>query len=141
MQTVQLLGGRDGRLSFLRRARAHLAARGCLAIAISESLEPFEVRDGIRGPTPDMCEINGVVYASHPTAVRVRGPDYVLERRREVVDLDGARAVTQDRIQLDRLSARQLRSEAMLVELRPEGAIEIPATGEYVGSTVVMFGA
>jgi SAM-dependent methyltransferase len=141
MQTIQLLGARDGRLAFLRCAGAHLAPGGRLAIAISEMLEPFEVIDGLPGPTPDMRELDGVLYASHPTAVRVVGGDYVLERRREVIGATGERAVSEDLIRLDRLSARQLRSEAALVGLRFAGRSEIAATEEYVGSTVVMFSA
>jgi SAM-dependent methyltransferase len=141
MQTIQLLGGRDGRLSFLRCANAHLAPEGRLAVAISPTLELFEVLDGLPGPTPDMCEIDGVVYASHPTAVRAAGGDYVLERRREVVSAGGERSVSENTIQLDRVGARQLQREAALVGLRDAGHAQIPATDEYVGSTVVMFRA
>jgi SAM-dependent methyltransferase len=141
MQTIQLLGGRDGRIAFLGQAAAHLAPGGRLAIAISEQLEPFEVLDGIPGPTPDMCEIDGTVYASHPTAVRASGADFVLERRREVVSVRGERQVSEDRITLDCLDAEQLRDEAAAAGLRNVGVTEIPSTEEYVGSTVVMFSA
>jgi len=141
MQTIQLLGGRDGRVAFLARAAAHLAPGGRLAIAISEQLEPFEVLDGIPGPTPDMCEIDGIVYASHPTAVRTSGVDFVLERRREVVSVSGERRVSEDRITLECLSARQLRVDAVHAGLRSAGVTEVPSTEEYVGSTVVMFSA
>ena len=141
MQTIQLLGGRDGRIAFLGRAAAHLAPGGRLAIAISEQLEPFEVLDGIPGPMPDMCEIDGIVYASHPTAVRASGADFVLERRREVVSVSGERRVSQDRITLECLTARQLRDDAAHAGLRSAGVTEVPSTEEYVGSTVVMFGA
>lgn len=141
MQTIQLLGGREGRIAFLRRAAAHLAPGGRLAISISEQLEPFEVRDGAGGPMPDMCEIDGIVYASHPTAVRTSGRDFVLERRREVVAVDGTRTVSEDRIALDRLTARDLRAEAAEAGLRSAGLAEVPATDEYVGSTVVILSA
>ena len=105
MQTIQLLGGPAARIAFLRRAAAHLEPGGRVAVAISEHLEPFEVLDGAPGPLPDMCEIDGILYASHPTAVRTSGPDFVLERRREVVSVSGERSVSEDRITLDRLSA------------------------------------
>ncbi len=141
MQTIQLLGGRDGRIAFLGRAAAHLAPGGRLAIAISEQLEPFEVLDGIPGPMPDMCEIDGIVYASHPTAVRASGGDFVLERRREVVSVSGERRVSEDRITLECLSAAQLRDDAAQAGLRSAGTTEIASTEEYVGSTVVMFSA
>jgi SAM-dependent methyltransferase len=141
MQTIQLLGGSDGRSAFLRCAAVHLAPGGVLAIAISEVLEPFQVIDGLPGPLPDMCEIGGVVYASHPTAVRASGTGFVLERRREVVGPDGERSVSEDRIRLDHLTRHQLRREAAEIGLRPFGAAEIAATDEYVGSTVVILGA
>ncbi len=141
MQTIQLLGGCVGRIAFLRRVAIHLQPGGRVAIAISEQLEPFEVPHGIPGPMPDMCEIDGVVYASHPTAVRTSGPEFVLERRREIVSLTGEREVREDRITLDRLTARQLRDEARDAGLRSAGTAEIPSTDEYVGSTVVMLRA
>jgi SAM-dependent methyltransferase len=141
MQTIQLLGGPDGRIAFLRRVAAHLELGGRVAIAISEQLEPFEVLDGIPGPVPDMCEIDGIVYASHPTAVRTSGREFVLERRREVVSVSGEREVSDDRITLDRLTAQELRREAAEVGLRGAGSSQIPSTDEYVGSTVVMLDA
>jgi SAM-dependent methyltransferase len=141
MQTIQLLGGRDGRIGFLRCAAAHLAAGGMLAIAVSPTLEEFEVHDGGIGPTPDMCEIDGVVYASHPTAVRAADGDYLLERQREIVRAGGERSVTENAIRLSRLGVLQLSREAALVGLRGAGHATIPATEEYVGSTVVMLGA
>jgi SAM-dependent methyltransferase len=141
MQTIQLLGGPAGRIAFLRRVAMHLEPGGRVAIAISEQLEPFEVLDGLPGPMPDMCEIDGIVYASHPTAVRTTGEDFVLERRREVVRTTGEREVSEDRITLDRVTARQLRGEARDAGLRSAGRAQIPSTDEYVGSTVVMFSA
>ncbi len=141
MQTIQLLGGRDGRIAFLRQAAGHLEPGGRIAIAISEELEPFEVLDGIPGPMPDMCEIDGIVYASHPTAVRTSGPDFVLERRREVVSVSGERQVSEDRITLDRLTADELCSEATAAGLHRAGSAEIASTDEYVGSTVVILSA
>lgn len=141
MQTVQLLGGRDGRLAFLRRAAAHLRPDGVLAIAISEMLELYEVLDGDLGPTPDICEIDGVVYSSHPTAVRAAGDGFVIERRREVASARGERKVSRDEIRLDRLSLRQLQREATLVGLSSRGHAIVPATEDYVGSTVVMLSA
>ena len=112
-----------------------------MAIAISAGLDLYEVNDGLPGPTPDMCELDGVLYSSYPTAVRADGPDFVLERRREVVSPQGERSVSRDEIHLDRLSVAQLRQDAAAVGLRSAGRDEIPATEEYVGSTVVMFHA
>ncbi len=140
MQTIQLLGGHDGRMSFLRCARRHLAAGGMLAIAISELLELYEEFDGDPSPLPDICELDGVVYCSQPTAVRPEGETFVLERRRDVVRADGERTSSQDRIRLDRLTIEQLEREGAAAGLRPAGVEIVPATQDYVGSEVVIFG-
>jgi SAM-dependent methyltransferase len=138
MQTIQLLGGADGRAAFLRCARAHLAEQGLLAVAISEALDVYEVKDGVPAPLPDMRELDGVVYASHPTAVRADEAGFVLERRRETISRTGERTVEHDAVRLDRLSSAELESEASAVGLRPDGRAVIPATDDYVGSSVVM---
>jgi SAM-dependent methyltransferase len=141
MQTIQLLGGREGRISFLRCARRHLEPAGVVAIALSETLEFYEVLDGAPAPLPDICELDGVVYSSLPTAVRADGEGFVLERRRETVTALGQRSVTADVIRLDRLTADQLEREGSAAGLRPAGRRFIPCTPDYVGSCVVMLGA
>ena len=141
MQTIQLIGGTDGRMSFLRCARAHLEEGGLLAIAISEALDVYEVTDGTPAPLPDMRELDGVVYASHPTAVRADEAGFVLERRRETISPAGDRTVEHDSVHLDRLTSTELEREAQAAGLRPDGRAVIPATEDYVGSSVVMLRA
>jgi SAM-dependent methyltransferase len=139
MQTIQLLGGPDERASFLECAGFHLAPGGVLAIAIAVDLELFEIADGAAGPLPDVREIDGVVYSSQPTAVREDGDGFVLVRRRETVTTGGGHTVEQDLIRLHRLDADTLEREGVAAGLRPASRMEIEATAEYVGSTVVMF--
>jgi SAM-dependent methyltransferase len=141
MQTIQLLGGRDGRRAFLAAAHRHLIPEGVLAIALSEELETFEVTEGARGPVPDICELDGVVYSSLPTAIRADGDGFVLERRREIVTPTGDRSVEEDRIRLDRISPETLESEAAEAGYTPHQRRDIPATREYAGSTVVILRA
>jgi len=141
MQTIQLLGGTDGRVAFLGCAREHLLAGGAIAIAIASELEVFEVADGEPSPLPDVCELEGVVYSSRPTAVRADGDGFVLERNREVVTADGSLSAKRDLIRLDRLDAAQLERDAATAGLRPAGRAQIPATADYVGSVVVMLHA
>jgi SAM-dependent methyltransferase len=141
MQTIQLLGGRDGRIAFLRCARRHLTGRGLLAIAIAEVLELYEVLEDTPGPLPDVCERDGVVYSSQPTAVRAIGDRFVLERRREAVTAHGQRSVSENVIQLDRVTRGQLEREAGEARLHAAGRASIPATSDYVGSSVVMLRA
>jgi SAM-dependent methyltransferase len=140
MQTIQLLGAGQGRKAFLGCARAHLAAGGVVAIAITEELEPFEIEDGFPAPLPDICELDGVVYSSQPTAVRAGDDGFVLERRREVVGTGGSHTATRDVIHLDRVTATQLEREAGEVGLRRNGRGTVPETRDYVGSEVVILG-
>jgi SAM-dependent methyltransferase len=140
MQTIQLLGGPPGRAEFLASARAHLRPGAALAIALADSLELFEV-DGGAEPLPDICERDGVLYASHPTAVRGDHDGYLLERRRETVTADGRRSVEHDTIRLDRLTAAELEREGEAAGMAVLPRLSIPATRDYVGSTVVMLGA
>jgi SAM-dependent methyltransferase len=139
MQTIQLLGGPQGRQAFLGQARRHLKTRGRLAIALADELELFEARPGALAPLPDVAEVAGIVYSSMPTAVRLDRNGFVLERRRDVVSIEGQLSSETDRIRLDQLDAAQLIAEARLVELEPAGSEEIAPTADHVGSTVVMF--
>ena len=141
MQTIQLLDGPAGRGRFLDRAREHLTAGGRLAIAIADELEPFEASASGLGPLPDVREIDGTVYSSRPTAVRVNGDRFVLERRRETVTAAGQLDVEDDVIGLDRLAADTLTAEGVAHGLRADGRTEVPPTEDYVGSTVVVLGA
>jgi SAM-dependent methyltransferase len=141
MQTVQLLGGREGREAFFRCARAHLEQDGVLAAAISDELELYEADRGLPTPLPDMREIDGVVYSSQPTAVREEDDGFVLERRRETIGTAGQRSVDHDSIRLDRVTGGQLESEARAVGLRPAGRTVVEATNDHVGSVVVMLRA
>ena len=141
MQTIQLLGGEEGRGDFLRCVRRHLLPGGLLAIAVSEMLELFEAEAGWSVPLPDVCERDGVVYSSQPTAVRADRDGFVLERVREAVTVDGQRSVEQDLIRLDRLTAAGLEGEARAVGLQLAGRRRVPPTPDYVGSTVVLLRA
>jgi hypothetical protein len=112
-----------------------------LAIAISDELEMFEVADGAPSPLADVCELEGVVYSSRPTAVRADGDGFLLERNREIVTADGNLSAQRDQIRLDQVDAGQLEREAATAGLRPAGRAQIPATTDYVGSVVVMLSA
>jgi len=141
MQTIQLLGGPDGRAAFLRCAHRHLVPGGILAIAIAEVLELYEVIDGFGAPLPDVREHEGVVYSSQPIAVRAERGGFVLERRRETVAPKGERTVEQDLIRLDGLTARGLEREGRAAGFTPAGRTTVRATTDYSGSEVVILGA
>jgi SAM-dependent methyltransferase len=137
MQTLQLLGGHQGRARFLRCARAHLTPGGLLAAALADALDAFDSEHD-EPPRPDLREVGGVVYASRPVAVRDLGDRAAIERVREVVARDGTRTVSDDVIELDRVDADELAAEAAALGLRAEAPRRIPQTLDYVGSTVAM---
>jgi SAM-dependent methyltransferase len=137
MQTLQLLGGPEGRGRFLAAARDHLATGGLLAAALADALDTFD-EEHDQPPLPDMIEIDGVVYASRPVAVRDLGDRAAIDRVREIVARDGTRTVSDDVIELDRVDADELAAEAAALGLRAEAPRRIAQTLEYVGSTVAM---
>ncbi|MBV9817608.1 MAG: methyltransferase domain-containing protein [Solirubrobacterales bacterium] len=141
MQTIQLLGGAEGRAGFWRCAVPHLAPGGVVAIAIADSLECFETVEGGPGPLPDVIEVDNVVYSSRPTGVRVDATGFELERRRELVTPDGRLEATRNLIHLDAVTADTLEDEGREAGLRPIGRIAIEATDDYVGATAVMLRA
>ncbi|MGH2894762.1 MAG: class I SAM-dependent methyltransferase [Solirubrobacteraceae bacterium] len=142
MQTIQLLGGAEGRASFLECAVYHLESPGVLAMAVADDLELFDVSDStVPGPLPDVVEHDGVVYSSRPVAVRADGDGFELERRRETVTADGQLTAEQDLIHLDHVDPDTLEGEAEAVGLRAASRMEIAPTEDYVGSTVVMLRA
>lgn len=141
MQTIQLLGGVPGRAAFLRCAREHLLDGGLLAIAIADQLDLFEAPPGPLSPLPDVCELDGVVYSSRPSAVRMDGDGFLLEREREIVTARGRLSAERDQIHLDALDAAQLEREAHAAGLRQVGQERIAATEDHVGTAVVMLGA
>jgi SAM-dependent methyltransferase len=138
MQTIQLLGGPAGRAECLRCMKRHLAPGGALAVAIADSLELYDTSLGGPVPVPDMCERDGVVYSSSPTAVRDDGDGFVLERRRETVEPYGRRSAVMNTIRLDRLTPAQLEREGVAAGLTVAGREQVAATLDYVGSAVVV---
>jgi SAM-dependent methyltransferase len=137
MQTLQLLGGAEGRMAFLRCAREHLAPGGLLAAALADALESFDAEtDGL--PAPDLREVDGVRYASRPLAVIDEGDRAAIHRLREIAGPNGTHSEAHDVIRLDRVSADEVAAEAEAFGLVAEPPRRIPATEVYVGSTVVM---
>jgi SAM-dependent methyltransferase len=143
MQTIQLFGGSDQRRAFLTCAARHLRPGGTLAIALADELELFDADADalVVAPVPDVCERDGVVYSSRPTAIRERDGGFVLHRRRETVSACGELTVELDEVALDHVSAEMLERECAAAGLHASGRVLIPATDEYVASVVVTFRA
>jgi SAM-dependent methyltransferase len=139
MQTLQLLGGPDGRSAFLRSAARHLAPGALLAAALADAMEgqledPLDAAPAL----PDIREIDGTVYASHPIGVRVEPGGVVIERIRETVAPDGTRHTEGDEIRLDKTDAATVAAEATPLGFTALEPLAVPATEEYVGSEVVL---
>ncbi len=140
MQTVQLLGGPDGRAGFLRCVRRAVRPGALVVCALANVVEGYDAED-FDVPHPDMREVDGVVFASRPTAVRDSGDAFVLERVRERVAPDGTRTVTKDVIRLDRVPGVQLEREARALGFAVEPRRSIAPTDDHVGSEVVVLRA
>jgi SAM-dependent methyltransferase len=146
MQTIQMLGGSAERLAFLGRAREHLRDGGLLACAIVSQLEAFDCATGDVGPSPETARFDGVRYVSRATRVHVGARSVQIERERTVVYAEQAvtgmqAPVEHNLVELDRVSATQLRHEGHEVGLSSAGTRTIPATRDHVGSEVVLLRA
>jgi SAM-dependent methyltransferase len=146
MQTIQLLGGSDGRALFLRCAHAHLRPGALLACAIVTELEPFDAELEGRGPSPELKRVGEDLYVSRALSVRVNRQRVRIERERTIThepDSGEGRLRARERniIELDRLSALRLRREGLQAGLKDAGTRTVAATSEHVGSTVVMLRA
>jgi SAM-dependent methyltransferase len=153
MQTIQLLGGSDGRTAFLRGARAHVRAGGIVACAILGELEPFDCSQSEIGPTPEQATVDGLLYVSRALRVAESRTHVVIERDRRIAraassdpgagdPTPGAElSCEHDEIELDRVGASSIEREARAVGLTPQPRLQIPATDEHVGSVVVVLRA
>ncbi len=137
MQTLQLLGGPAGRAAFLRCAARHLRPGGLVVAALADALEG-ELEEGGAPPLPDIREVDGTVYASHPVGLRREEGGVVIQRIRETVDPAGVRHAEGDEIRLDDADAATIAAEAAPLGFTPQEPLAVPATTEYVGSEVVV---
>jgi SAM-dependent methyltransferase len=140
MQTLQLLGNSDGRAAFLRCAARHLRSGGFLAAALADAFEgQLEATEAeVFDPVPDIREIGGTVYASHPVGLRREPGGVVIERIRETVTPDGRRRAEGNEIRLDDVDAAIVATEAAALGFTARPALAVPANEVYVGSEVVV---
>jgi hypothetical protein len=90
---------------------------------------------------PDVLERDGWVYASHPVAVRPDPHGTTIERIRQTVAPDGARAAEGDVVRLDKLDGDMLEAEGVAAGFAAAGRRFIEMTDEHVGSEVVLLAA
>jgi SAM-dependent methyltransferase len=137
MQTLQLLGGKEGRAGFLRAAHRHLELGGLLAAAVADPLEGFD-DEHTEPPLPDMREIAGIVYHSQVVAVRAWPEATRIERVRQTVDVGGRHTREDDVVTLDRVDAATVAEEAAALGFEALPTRRVDQTEEYVGSEVVV---
>ena len=140
MQTIQLLGGADGRAGLLRSALACLRPGGLLACALADALEGFDAAH-TEPPMPDVLEQDGWVFASHPVAVRPDETGTTIERIRQTVSPQGARTAEGDVVRLDKLDGDTLEADGVAAGFAPAGRRFVEMTDEHVGSEVVLLRA
>jgi SAM-dependent methyltransferase len=137
MQTLQLLGGPEGRAAFLRRALAHLEPGGIVAAAVADAMDCFDEQHDLL-PPPDALEIGDVVYASQLLDVVDDEGRAAIRRRREIIGPGERRHAEDVVVRLDRVSADAVAAEAAELGFRVEPQRQIPETERYLGSTVVV---
>jgi SAM-dependent methyltransferase len=141
MQTIQILGGPDGRERFLRCALAHLESGGLLVATVTSELLAFEAHEQIILPLPDLAEHGGWVYASQPIGVRGEPGATVIERLRVTVSPEGERREERNEVRLDTLEPAVLADEALRLGFEALPPRNIPETEEHEGSTVAVLRA
>jgi len=146
MQLVHLLAGPAGRRAMLCAARRHLSAGGRLAVAMlsddaGASAEAGSDGDGGPRPLPDVREHKGWVYSSLPVAVERFDGTLEVRRLRQTVSPRGDLAEELETTSLELLAPAEFEIEASAEGFRPLERLEIPATDEHVGSTVVVMEA
>lgn len=140
MQVVQLLGGARGRAPMLTSVLGHLAPGGLLAIALADPFDAVPAGEALP-PLPDLLEADGWVLSSTPVAVRDEGDAVSILRHRQAVSPAGELTEELATIRLDSVSAAGLEQEATRAGYEVLGARTVPATRDYVGSTVIMLEA
>ncbi len=134
MQTIQLLGERDG---FFASARRSLVRGGRVALAIATELESYDGTPPL--PRPDLGIADGWTYISQPVAIRVGATEIRIERIRQRVGPHGERVTADDEIRLQVVTPGALAEEAAQHGLEAEELRHIPETFEHVASEVVVF--
>lgn len=137
MQVVQLLGGPTGRARMLSSVSRELAPGGLLALALADPFDAVEPGEATP-PLPDVLEIDGWVLSSTPIAVRDEGEAVAIDRIRQAVSPTGDLSEELATVTLDSCAPATLENEGRSAGLRVLDAHHVPATPDYVGSTVVM---
>jgi SAM-dependent methyltransferase len=140
MQVLQLFDGAQGRHAALGAIRRHLAHGGVFAAALADPFEGIP-DDEIMPPMPDIREVDNWVYASRPISVRIERPRAAIDRLRQAVSPTGQVNEWVATIEVDLVDAAEIEAEAAGCGFTARPRRAIPATTEWVGSSVVVLEA
>lgn len=140
MQVAQLLGGAEGRRRMLRNVRRHLLPGGVLAVALADPFEAVAPSEA-RPPLPDVREEDGWVYSSTPIAVHPDRGATTIERLRQAVSPAGELEESFMTVRLDDVTPAELEREGAACGFGIGRRLEVPATADYLGSTIVQLEA
>lgn len=145
LQTVQLLGVPAGRARFLAAARAHLRSGGVLACAIVSDLRSYSLDAGRGGPAPEHVRVEGRLYVSHATAMRVEEHAIEVERRRMIIGEGGRRDLPEpaavEILRLARVTPAQLEDEGLAAGFRVMPRRVLAERDGFLGSDIVLLAA
>jgi SAM-dependent methyltransferase len=140
MQVLQLFGGEGGRRAALGSIRRHLRPGGLFAAALADPFDGIP-DDQVMPPMPDIREFGDWVYASRPISVRIERPHAAIDRLRQAVSPTGEVTEWVATIEVDLVTAAAVEAEAADCGFAARAQRSIPATTEWVGSSVVMLEA
>jgi len=137
MQTYQLLGDADQRVTALREVHATLApgALGALAIVEGHGEAVGAARPDV---VPDVREAGGWLYSSLPLEVTARDGHLEILRLRQIVSPEGELSEATHSERLAIVDAATVEAEGRTAGLVPAGRREIPSSELHVGSAVVL---
>lgn len=136
MQVAQLLGGARGRQAMLGAVARHLSPGGVLAIALADPYDTVPLEEALP-PLPDILEIEGWVLCSTPLMARDEGSGVAVDRHRQAVSPTGELTEEASTIRLDWVTPAELEGQAASEGLRALEPWRVPATRDFVGSTIV----
>lgn len=144
MQSLQLVGGAVERHATFKGAAALAAPGAEMAVAVVGAVEPFDARDSFPSLLPpDIAYLDGFRFESTPLAVLQDTPEDQIDmhRKRVVRDEAGAIVGTPEDIliTLNPVTIPQLQAEAVAGGWSLGEVIEMAATDEHAGGTVVTF--
>jgi SAM-dependent methyltransferase len=136
MQLLHILGGDSGRRQALAGVAAHLQSGGRFCAAVLD--EPLPLGTARPEPIPDVRELDGWVYSSLPTEIRIDEDSIRMRRLRQLVAPDGELIEEENSMTLDRFTLAGLDRDAIVADMQIVSGERIPTTERYEDSVVAI---